>query len=146
IRVLDENKGLLTAFDWTFLAMAHHRLGHAEKAREFRDRALVWTEKALRETTRLPATDRAMNVNDRLEILILLREAVSLIAGDSQKSMDTVAFCFNFLKLHAEALKLHERTLQLRTAKLGPDHPDTLKSMKGTAATLIDLHRENDAL
>jgi hypothetical protein len=28
-----------------------------------------------------------------------------------------------------EALKLNEETLQLRKAKLGPDHPDTLSSM-----------------
>jgi hypothetical protein len=32
-----------------------------------------------------------------------------------------------------EALELHEETLQLRKAKLGPDHPDTLKSMNNLA-------------
>ena len=36
-----------------------------------------------------------------------------------------------------DALKLHEETLQLRKAKLGPDHPDTLESMNNVAACYI---------
>ena len=28
--------------DWLFLAMSHHRLGHAKEAREYRDRAVQW--------------------------------------------------------------------------------------------------------
>jgi tetratricopeptide (TPR) repeat protein len=50
-----------------------------------------------------------------------------------------------------EALPLHEQTLELKKAKLGPDHPDTLISMNGLAETYraagqldraVRLHKE----
>ena len=34
---------------------------------------------------------------------------------------------------HAKKLALHEKTLELRRAKLGEDHPDTLNSMNNLA-------------
>ena len=33
------------AFNWFFLAMAHWRLGEQDKARDFYDRAVRWTDK-----------------------------------------------------------------------------------------------------
>jgi hypothetical protein len=36
-----------------------------------------------------------------------------------------------------DGLMLHERTLQLRKAKLGPDHPETLRSMNNLANSYI---------
>ena len=43
--------------------------------------------------------------------------------------MNNLAESYQALGRHAEALKLHEETLALQKAKLGPDHPDTLMSM-----------------
>ena len=47
--------------------------------------------------------------------------------------MNNLAISYADLGRHAEALKLHEETLALRKAKLGPDHPDTLSSMNNLA-------------
>ena len=33
------------AFDWFFLALAHHKLGHADEAKKWYDRAVDWMEK-----------------------------------------------------------------------------------------------------
>ena len=47
--------------------------------------------------------------------------------------MNNLANSYNDLGRNAEALKLHEEVLALRKARLGPDHPDTLKSMSNLA-------------
>ena len=44
------------------------------------------------------------------------------------------------------ALPLHEETLKLRKAKLGPDHPDTLTSMANLALAYQDAGRLDLAL
>jgi hypothetical protein len=41
--------------------------------------------------------------------------------------------------------KLFEETLTLQKAKLGPDHPDTLKSMNSLAISYAALGRHTDA-
>ena len=51
--------------------------------------------------------------------------------------MNNLANSYAALGRHAEALKLHEETLTLRKAKLGPDHPDTLASMGNLADSLV---------
>jgi serine/threonine protein kinase/tetratricopeptide (TPR) repeat protein len=60
--------------------------------------------------------------------------------------MEGLANCYGALGRHADALKLHEETLALRKAKLGPDHPDTLMSMRGRAETLAKLDRGAEAV
>jgi tetratricopeptide (TPR) repeat protein len=60
--------------------------------------------------------------------------------------MSNVAKSYDALGRHAEALKLHEETLALRKAKLGPDHPDTLVSMYDLANCYEALGRQGEAL
>ena len=45
-----------------------------------------------------------------------------------------------------EALKLNEECLEIRKRVLGPEHPDTLRSMDGLAATYVNLGRLTEAL
>ena len=44
-----------------------------------------------------------------------------------------------------EGLRLWVQALALRKAKLGPDHPDTLRSMAGVATAYVALGRHSDA-
>ena len=46
----------------------------------------------------------------------------------------------------AEAITLHEATLKLREAKLGPDHPDTLTSRNNLAAAYLAAGRTAEAI
>jgi tetratricopeptide (TPR) repeat protein/tRNA A-37 threonylcarbamoyl transferase component Bud32 len=60
--------------------------------------------------------------------------------------MHHVAVTYAKVGRHADAVKLHEETLTLRKAHLGPDHPETLMSMWGLAEGLIKLDRGAEAL
>ena len=60
--------------------------------------------------------------------------------------MSNLADSYDALGRHAEALKLREETLALRKAKLGPDHPDTLRSMSNLAESYYALGRHAEAL
>jgi tetratricopeptide (TPR) repeat protein len=53
--------------------------------------------------------------------------------------MMTLAISYADAGRAQEALKLFEETLQLRKAKLGPDHPDTLLSMNNLANSYIAI-------
>ena len=43
-------------------------------------------------------------------------------------------------------MKLHEETLALQKAKLGPDHPDTLSSMNNLATSYPDAGQHDRAM
>jgi eukaryotic-like serine/threonine-protein kinase len=45
-----------------------------------------------------------------------------------------------------EALNLRQQALELRKAKLGPDHPDTLLSMASVASSRLAMHQLESAL
>src|SRR5262249_39671908 len=52
---------------------------------------------------------------------------------DTLASMNLLGNSYAALGRHADALRLREQTLALRTATLGADHPDTLASMNNLA-------------
>jgi hypothetical protein len=57
-----------------------------------------------------------------------------------------ICFAATDLGRQADALKLNEETLALRKAKLGPDHPDTLASMRDLAESYLAAGRVREAL
>jgi tetratricopeptide (TPR) repeat protein len=67
---------LSPAYAWFFLAMTRHRLGHAEEAKQWLDKAVTWTDKTLADadqgTTDLPW-------NRRLTLRLLRDEATTLL-------------------------------------------------------------------
>jgi tetratricopeptide (TPR) repeat protein len=62
------------AVDWLFLAMAHHRLGHGDEAKQWLARAARWLDQAPRAGTPPPWTLL-------LEARVLKREAEALLTG-----------------------------------------------------------------
>src|SRR5262249_38190214 len=65
---------------------------------------------------------------------------------DTLASMHLLASSYAALGRHADALRLREHTLAMRTATLGADHPDTLASMSNLANSYELLGRPADAL
>jgi hypothetical protein len=61
-------------------------------------------------------------------------------------SMNNLAASYTALGRRADALRLYEKTLALRKAKLGPDHPSTLLSMGNLASNLLDQDRGVEAV
>jgi hypothetical protein len=60
--------------------------------------------------------------------------------------MGNLANSYARLGRHADALKLRKETLALMKVKLGPDHPDTLRSMCAVAESLVQLNRGAEAV
>jgi tetratricopeptide (TPR) repeat protein len=77
VKTLDENKGENGAFDWLFLAMAHHRLGHAhaDKAKEYLDKAAAWSDAAMQNQAALGSTGQTLDTDHRVELPGLRLEA-----------------------------------------------------------------------
>jgi tetratricopeptide (TPR) repeat protein len=79
VETLEQNQGANGAFDWLFLAMAHHRLGHTEKAMEYLDKATAWIEAAMQNQAKLDSTGRSLDTDQRVELPGLHQEAESLV-------------------------------------------------------------------
>jgi WD40 repeat protein/serine/threonine protein kinase len=69
------------AYDWLFLAMAHHQLERPDEARKWLTRATAWIDKALREDIADRRTPSPLVWNDRVALGALRREAEELILG-----------------------------------------------------------------
>jgi tetratricopeptide (TPR) repeat protein len=66
--------------DWLFLAMAHHRLGHAEEAKKWLTKAEQWLDQALAEKPK-ELGGNPLPWDRKLELQLLRREAEELILG-----------------------------------------------------------------
>jgi WD40 repeat protein/tRNA A-37 threonylcarbamoyl transferase component Bud32 len=73
------------AWDWLFLAMAHHRLGHAREAREWLNKAVSWINAANQGKAQL-YTGAPLSLEQRLELLLLHREAERFVNGKAESS------------------------------------------------------------
>ena len=59
--------------------------------------------------------------------------------------MHNLAVAYIALGRHAEALKLEEETLALQKAKLGPDHPHTIDSLRELVNLYESWPKPNEA-
>jgi WD40 repeat protein/serine/threonine protein kinase/tetratricopeptide (TPR) repeat protein len=82
VETLDKNQGAFAASDWLFLAMAHHRLGHADKAREFLEKAVTWMDAARQGKAIFPSTGKPPDYTQRVEMGGLRREAEALLKSN----------------------------------------------------------------
>jgi hypothetical protein len=77
---------------WYFLAMAYHRLGHADEARRWLEKGIRGTEEALKSPGATPGKSGnaggvlAPNWNRRLTLQLLRREAEQLVQSPGKKS------------------------------------------------------------
>jgi hypothetical protein len=71
------------AWDWCFLAMAHHRLGHDDEARRCLAEAGRWIDEANRQEEVDPSHTRPAwgHWHERAVSVLLLREAEALLKG-----------------------------------------------------------------
>jgi eukaryotic-like serine/threonine-protein kinase len=88
LRAFDKAKVNWTfrAWDWLFQAMAHHKLGHADEARQLLDRARHWVEGAKSHVASgvyQSAEGVWFDVYERIEVNRLLREVTDLVNADS---------------------------------------------------------------
>jgi tetratricopeptide (TPR) repeat protein len=60
--------------------------------------------------------------------------------------MNDLANSYAAVGRRAEARELHEATLALQKARLGPDHPDTLTTLNDLASSYAALGRNDEAL
>jgi tetratricopeptide (TPR) repeat protein/tRNA A-37 threonylcarbamoyl transferase component Bud32 len=80
----------LRPWDWLFLAMAHHRLSHADEARRFFDKAVAWMEEADKPGAR-PGAGPAPRWGDwyeRVEVRSLRREAEAVLGEAGPKDRE----------------------------------------------------------
>jgi WD40 repeat protein/tetratricopeptide (TPR) repeat protein len=73
-----------TPADWLFLAMAHHRLGHAEQAKTWLDRAEQWLKESTRDKPKDDSLGTPVGWDTWLELQLLRREAANLEDNDKQ--------------------------------------------------------------
>ncbi len=66
------------AYTWFFLAMTQQRLGHAEEAKQWLDKAVAWTDKILAEADQGTAD---LSWNRRLTLKLLRDEATALLGA-----------------------------------------------------------------
>jgi tetratricopeptide (TPR) repeat protein len=71
-------------YAWFFLAMAHHRAGHAEEARKWLDKASKWVE----QQTKSPSNEGNRTWNRRLTWQLLRREAEALLKGSGSRQAE----------------------------------------------------------
>jgi tetratricopeptide (TPR) repeat protein len=70
-----------TGYELLFLAMTHHRLGHADEAQQWMDKAARWMEQARLPKTKEGGDNPLYSWNQRIPHEVLRREAEALLGG-----------------------------------------------------------------
>jgi tetratricopeptide (TPR) repeat protein len=81
ITVLSENKDTNGAYDWLFLAMAHHGLGQKRRAEKYLNESLDWIDRYADDLQKGPLFNRDMTWLRRHQLRRLSDEATGLIWG-----------------------------------------------------------------
>jgi WD40 repeat protein/serine/threonine protein kinase len=75
IVLLTQNNNDNAAFDWLYLALAHHHLGQKEQAQSYLKKAIDWIARSAQENLTLPSTNKPVSYEQRVELEVLLQEA-----------------------------------------------------------------------
>jgi WD40 repeat protein len=79
-------RGEGTPWDWLFLAMAHHRLGHGDDARKWHEQAIGWIDRETNEKTQRTAGVR-LGWEQRLELELLRHEAEGTLVASEKTNL-----------------------------------------------------------
>jgi serine/threonine protein kinase/tetratricopeptide (TPR) repeat protein len=79
VHLLEDKKRHASASNWLFLAMAHHRLGHAEEAKKWHDKAVQRIDQETQKKPDEPTVAHPLPWNQRLTLQLLRREAEELL-------------------------------------------------------------------
>jgi len=76
---LDDQKSFEPAYNWLFLAMAHHRIGHVEEARTWHDKAVQWIDRQMQKKPEELSATKPLRWNRRVTLELLRRETDELL-------------------------------------------------------------------
>jgi WD40 repeat protein/serine/threonine protein kinase/Flp pilus assembly protein TadD len=80
----DDDQWSTIAFNWLFLALAHQRLGHAEEAKKWHDKAVQWIDLEMRKRNETAAFFLRLTWDRRLTLQLLCRESEELLRTRDQ--------------------------------------------------------------
>jgi serine/threonine protein kinase/WD40 repeat protein/tetratricopeptide (TPR) repeat protein len=83
ITILSQNEGLHGAYDWLFLAMAHHRLGKEREAVSYLSSSVQWIKAYADDRDQGPVFSHQAAWARRSELKLLREEAAQLMFGPS---------------------------------------------------------------
>lgn len=75
-----DQKDNVLAYDWLFLAMTHHRLGHVDDAKTWCDKAVQWIDQENQKAPDEPVATNRLLWNRRLTLQLLRREVEELLS------------------------------------------------------------------
>jgi WD40 repeat protein/serine/threonine protein kinase/Flp pilus assembly protein TadD len=108
--------GTTLVHDWFFLAMAHHRLGHAEEARKWLAQGLEWLEQSTPDKPRDSSMGAPIIWDGWLKIQLVRYEAEALIKGSPANVdlQERLAFARAHVRLgqYARAVADFDKALQ----------------------------------
>src|SRR5262249_26526921 len=71
--------------NWYVMALAHHRLGHADEARRWLSKAVEWQEQASQKDAHDPLMTTPLSWPDRLTLDLFRREAEAMLVAKDEK-------------------------------------------------------------
>jgi tetratricopeptide (TPR) repeat protein len=79
----DVQESSCLAYNWLFLAMAHHRIGDVEHATKWHDKAVQWIDHEMRKKPNEASATKPLSWNRRLTLELLRSETENVLTRKS---------------------------------------------------------------
>jgi WD40 repeat protein/serine/threonine protein kinase/tetratricopeptide (TPR) repeat protein len=131
-----------TPVDWLFLALAHHRLGHSDEARKWRERAGTWLDASTPDRPKDESLGRPISWTAWMEVRLLRHEADQVDERDRKRAAELTEA---IEKKPEDAVPRLERARFLRWRRQDEealaDYDRAVELKSGDAAVLIERGR-----
>jgi eukaryotic-like serine/threonine-protein kinase len=126
-------------------------LGFSEESRRRAEAVLAFLKDDVLAATRPEGQDGGLGKDVSVRKAIDVAEPKIAAAFKDQPVVEaevrgTLAMTYWYMGDAPLAIRQHERALELRQAKLGPDHPDTLENRNNLANAYLDAGRTDEAI